>query len=535
MTFRPGSFLWLLRHDLTLNWRRFTDLFGRFGGPGAIIIGLGAAMLAHLIAWPLVLLAIASLDRFIESGAHIAGGAAILVSIFAWMIAQGLLGASRTLHDRADLDLLLASPLSPRIVFAARVLALAASSLGSVGILLLPIAHTAALLGRPGWLIVYPILISLAVAGTAVGVIAAMAVYHYAGPRRARLIAQLTATAIAGGFVLSAQIWALLPDWARGNVRRLLEGIGLGPGSDGGVVALGVAAIQGDPKALGLLMLAAVILITAAILLLSGPFHRLSLAAAGAPSAGASGDDNRAWPRFSSGVGSALRRKEWLLLIRDPSLFAQISLQIIYTVPLAIVLARSGHDIPTGLAVSPALVVIAAQITASLAWLTVSGEDAPELIATAPAPRGYVEWAKLSAIALPVAVILAVPLAGLAYLEPGTALATGLLSIGAAASTAMLNFWHPMPGNRRGMLRRHSQSKLIGLAEHGLALLWALATVLVLLRTPIALIPIIAVAGLLAAMSPMRPGRFLVAGWERFRRALPGASSPPGSQRSGAI
>jgi ABC-2 type transport system permease protein len=535
MSPRPGTFLWLLCHDLTLNWRRFTDLFGRFGGPGAIIVGLGAAMLAHLIAWPLVLLAFASLDRFIESGAHIAGGAAVLFSIFAWMIAQGLLGASRTLHDRADLDLLLASPLSPRIVFAARVLALAASSFGSVGLLLLPIANTGALLGRPGWLVVYPILLSLAVAGTAAGVIAAMAVYHYAGPRRARLIAQLTATAVAGGFVLSAQVWAILPDWARASVRGLLERIGLGPGSDGGLVSLGLAAMQGEPKSLVLLMVSALLLITVAILVLSGPFHRLSLAAAGAPSPAGAGDDNTAWPRFSAGVGSALRRKEWLLLMRDPSLFAQLSLQIIYTVPLAIVLARSGHGIPLGLAVSPALVVIAAQITASLAWLTVSGEDAPELIATAPAPRGYVEWAKLSAIAVPVAVILALPLAGLAYMEPQTALATGLLSVGAAASTAMLNFWHPMPGHRRGMLRRHSQSKLIGLAEHGLALLWALATVLVLLRTPVAVIPIFAVAGLLAAMSPARPGRLLAAGWERLRRCLPGSSSPGGSPRSRAV
>lgn len=47
--------------------------------------------------------------------------------------------------------------------------------------------------------------------------------------------------------------------------------------------------------------------------------------------------------------------------------------------------------------------------------------------------------------------------------------------------TGLLNLWHPMPGNRRGMLRRHAQSKLVGLLEHVLAILWAIAAVLALL------------------------------------------------------
>ncbi len=59
----------------------------------------------------------------------------------------------------------------------------------------------------------------------------------------------------------------------------------------------------------------------------------------------------------------------------------------------------------------------------------------------------------------------------------------------AAASTALLNFWHPMPGNRRGMLRRHSQSKLIALIEHALAICWAIAIVLALAGSLISLVP----------------------------------------------
>ena len=60
--------------------------------------------------------------------------------------------------------------------------------------------------------------------------------------------------------------------------------------------------------------------------------------------------------------------------------------------PLAVVLMRGVDNIPLVLAIAPAIVVIAAQLAASLAWITVSGEDAPELIATAPVLREHVEF-----------------------------------------------------------------------------------------------------------------------------------------------
>jgi ABC-2 type transport system permease protein len=192
-----------------------------------------------------------------------------------------------------------------------------------------------------------------------------------------------------------------------------------------------------------------------------------------------------------------MRCKEWRLLRRDPSLFAQIGLQIIYTVPVAVVLMRS-DTIPTALALAPTIVVIAAQVAASLAWLTVSGEDAPELIATAPVVPGMVERAKLSAVALPVLVVMALPLAGLMLLSVKVAAVTFAFSAAAATATSLLNFWHPMPGNRRGMLRRHTQSKLVGLVEHVLAILFAVAVVFVFLGTWLWLAPCAIASAILA-------------------------------------
>jgi ABC-2 type transport system permease protein len=200
--------------------------------------------------------------------------------------------------------------------------------------------------------------------------------------------------------------------------------------------------------------------------------------------------------RFQAGLARSLRLKEWRLLIRDPGLFAQLSLQIIYTIPVVVIVLRS-EVVPPSIALVPAIVLIAAQVTGSIAWLTVSGEDAPELIATAPVCELTVARAKLGAVALPMLVILAAPLLALAVLSFAAALLALVLAGAAGASTALLNLWHPMPGNRRGMLRRHQQSKLIGLLEHGLAVLWAFASIFALFLSPLAGVPLVVVAAIL--------------------------------------
>ena len=188
-------------------------------------------------------------------------------------------------------------------------------------------------------------------------------------------------------------------------------------------------------------------------------------------------------PRFGAGLGATLRRKEWRLLRRDHSMFAQLSLQIIYTLPLAVVLLRGVENIPLAVALAPAIVVIAAQIAASLAWITVSGEDAPELIAAAPVRRA--RWSSPRSRPSRCRCSPSWP----ALRRARAALAarrrcwSALFSAAASVSTALLNLWHPMPGNRRGMLRRHSQSKLMALLEHLMAMLWAIAIVLAVVGT----------------------------------------------------
>jgi ABC-2 type transport system permease protein len=357
-----------------------------------------------------------------------------------------------------------------------------------------------AILGEPAWLAVYPALAALALLATALGLGLSIGLFFLVGPRRARIYAQLTGALIAGGFVLGAQAVALFPAPLRAGIAQWIEGAASGHGAGlDDFVFLPVHAMRGDVRALTLLVILAVALFALAVNVLAHRFAVATLAATGAPSGRAHESSASGGPQFRSGLARNLRRKEWRLLARDPSLFAQLGLQIIYTIPIAVVLLRS-EALPIALALAPTIVVISAQVSASLAWLMVSGEDAPELMATAPVTAAEIDRAKLAAVGLPVLVIAALPLAGLALVSWPVAVLTALFAAFGAASTALLNFWHPMPGNRRGMLRRHSQSKLIALVEHALAISWAIAIVLALAASPVVVLPVALVVGILAAI-----------------------------------
>jgi ABC-2 type transport system permease protein len=208
----PGSFLWLVAHDVRLNWRRFTDMLGGAGVIGLTALFGGGAIVLHLVAWPAVLW----LEPHVHGdGATIMPLATAVFCIFTWMIAQGLFGVTRTLYDRGDLDLLLGSPLPAERILAAKAAAIAASTLGSIGLLVIPLANVGALLGNLAWLAIYPTLVALALIATSLGLGLSIGLFFLLGPRRARLYTQMTGAVIAGAFVLGAQIVAILPHHLR--------------------------------------------------------------------------------------------------------------------------------------------------------------------------------------------------------------------------------------------------------------------------------------------------------------------------------
>ena len=196
-------------------------------------------------------------------------------------------------------------------------------------------------------------------------------------------------------------------------------------------------AVLGDIPALFAVLAASFVLLAAVIALVAPRFGDYAIAASGAGASPAVRTRRAKSFRVAS-PRAALRRKEWLLLRRDPWLASQTLMQILYLLPPAILLWRT---FAVGGALNllvPVLVMAAGQLAGGLAWLSISGEDAPDLVATAPIPQRYVLRAKIEAVIAIIAVIFAPLVAVIAIASPWHAAITGAgIVIAAACATAI--------------------------------------------------------------------------------------------------
>ena len=474
MTPRASSFIWFLAHDLRLSIGAFDAQFRGLSRLQIVAICFGAVALTHALAWPVA--------RYLQLVVQGPGGrehieiwiaAGVVVSL-CMILAQAMVSAMRMLYARADFELLFAAPVSATVVLGSRVLAIGLEAATPAAFVLLPIANLASLLDRPAWLAIYPWLLAAALGCAGLGLVIALAFFVALGPRRARLYLQVTATLIGASFVLAAQAFSLLPTTTRDMVSAAI--VDPAPGSwldHRGIFWFPVRAAIGDPAALLVWLSCGLVAILAAVACFG---NKVVTTVANVAGSSLNEETNRRTRPFHGGAAAALRRKERKLIARDPWLLSQILVQVIYALPISVALWRGGGI--TGsveVAVAPSIVVIAAQLSGSLAWVAISGEDAPELLASAPVTRNAVDIHKLGAIVLPIGLFLALPTLALAYFSPRSAIHAAGFATGAAASTAMLNFWRQAPAKRTMVLRRHSQSRLVALLELVLTLIWAVA------------------------------------------------------------
>src|SRR5690606_37534608 len=219
------------------------------------------------------------------------------------------------------------------------------------------------------------------------------------------------------------------------------------------------------------------IALLSAMALVAPRFGDRAAAAAGLPGSAPRG---KARPhRFhGGGPAAALRRKELTLLLRDPWLLSQTATQLLYLLPPALLLWRNfGAAGGAVVIVVPVLVMAAGQLAGGLAWLAVSGEDAPELVASAPVTRTRVLRAKIEAVRGAVAVLF-VPLAlMLAWSAPGAAaIAVAGIALSAASAIA-IQIRFRAQAKRSHFRRRQTSSRIATFAEAYGSIFWASAAV----------------------------------------------------------
>jgi len=236
-------------------------------------------------------------------------------------------------------------------------------------------------------------------------------------------------------------------------------------------------AAVGDMPALAAVLAASIAVLAAAIALLAPRFGDLALAATGA-NASPAAPSRRARSFRVAAPRAALRRKEWLLLRRDPWLASQtlmqMQMQMLYLLPPAILLWRTFEAGGGALnLLVPVLVMAAGQLAGGLAWLSISGEDAPDLVATAPILQRYVLRAKIEAVIAIIAVVFAPLVAVIAIASPWQAAITGSGIVIAAGCATAIQLWFRTQAKRSQFRRRQVSSRVATFAEAFSSIGWA--------------------------------------------------------------
>jgi ABC-2 type transport system permease protein len=504
MRLRPGSFVWLAAQDLRQTWRSFDAAIGGVTRAKAAVL-IGAIVALHALFWWA-----ARWRGRVADDAQLAPYIALgVLFVLPGILAQSTTAATRALYTRADLDLLLASPVSARAVLGAKAIAIAVNAIAWFAILLWPLANINVLAGHLRWLAIYPALIDCGLFGAGVGIVLALALFAGVGPRRARVVSQIVATAVGASFMLALQGYATTSGPTRSSLIRAMQS-SVEPGwlDARAWVSLPARAAAGSLEALIVWTIVAVAIFAAAIFVLGRYFATAAVLSVGAASAPRRGRKER---EFRANLGGALRAKERRLILRDPWLISQILLQVVYMAPISLILWRNGGATGSpGVVFTPLIVVVGAQLAGSLAWLALSGEDAPDLLRAAPVSARRIERHKLEAILAPVALVLAAPIVALTIVSPWSGLWAGIFTIAASVSAALLNLWRQAPARRSRVLQRHAQSKIVGMIEHLLSIVWTVGAVM-------------AVMGSWGAVAPVALACFIL--WLGRSRAPPQASS----------
>jgi ABC-2 type transport system permease protein len=381
---------------------------------------------------------------------------------------------TRTLYSRGDLDLVMSSPVSPRRLFAVRIF-VNALLVALMGVLLSsPLIDVLAVTGGWRWLGAYLVSVAVGLAAGALAVAITIGLFRLLGPRRTRLVAQVVAAIIGAIFVIGLQVAAIL---SYGNLSRTAflqsaEVMALAPDADS-LLWWPARAILGDAAALAAVLGASLLLFGGAVAIFAPQFARHAIAAAGLSPAAARRQRVRAGFRRGS-PARALRRKEWTLLRRDPWLLSQSLMQLLYLLPPAVLLWRNfAQGAGTLALLAPVLIMAAGQLAGGLAWLAISGEDAPDLVAAAPVPAGGVLRAKIEAVMGGIALPFVPFVAALALAAPFCGLVTAIGIALAAASATAIQLWFRTQAKRSHFRRRQTSSRVATFAEALSSISWA--------------------------------------------------------------
>jgi ABC-2 type transport system permease protein len=476
----PGV-TWFAKHEARLAWRELIGMLtaGRRWRPrSATVMVIAFVIFLHLPAYAVV-------GRFADVHAPIDKPTLIVISasiILAWalILSQAIESVTRVFYARADLDLIMSSPVVLTNVFSVRIAAIALTVTMMAMLLATPFVDVLVVCGGARWFAAYPVVVAMGLSASAVAIAVTVGLFRLCGPARTRLMAQIISAVTGAGFVIALQVAAIVSYGTLSRFAVLTSDAAAAVAPDAGSLLWWPArAMLGDGLLLLPLLACSLVLLGATMAIFSPRFGNYVAAASPKQAVRAAPSTRKLRPGTRRG---ALRRKEFKLLWRDPWLVSQTLMQLLYLLPPALMLWRSFGDGPGALIVlAPVIVMAAGQLAGGLAWLTISGEDAADLVATAPLAGASLISAKIEVVLFVIVAVFAPLIAALAWAAPALAGVTALATIIAAASATAIQLWFRVQARRSQFRRRQTSSRIATFAEAFSSIGWAATAALVLI------------------------------------------------------
>ena len=286
-----------------------------------------------------------------------------------------------------------------------------------------------------------------------------VAAASHVGPKRTRLAAQIAAAVIGGLFVIGLQMAAMFSTGTMSRLAFLQSKYVVAHMPDiHSAIWWPARGALGDLGCLAAFLAASTALFLLVTAIYAPRFADCAIAAAGT-SQGSIRKSGTERPFRVTSPAATLRRKEILLLLRDPWLASQSLMQLLYLLPPTVLLWRS-FTFEGGVAVIlvPVLIMSAGQLGGGLAWLTVSGEDAPDIVETAPISKSSLLRAKIAAVLECIAIIFAPFVVALAFVSPEKAVVAAVGIFASAMSSSLIQLWFRSQAKRSQFRRRHTSS-----------------------------------------------------------------------------
>ena len=503
---RSASVTWFAGHEIRLAWREMLGMLTagrRWRTRSASIVLVAFVLFLHLPAYAVV-------GRFADVAMPLDRSSLIVItaSIFlAWalMLSQAIESVTRVFYARADLDLIMSSPVALTNVFSVRIAAIAVTVTLMAMLLATPFIDVLVIGGGVRWFAAYAVVVAIGMSAAAVAIAVTVGLFQLCGPVRTRAVAQVISAVTGAGFVIALQVAAILSYGTLSRFAVLTSDAVAAWAPDAGSRWWWPAqAMLGDVAALLPLLGGSLLLLGAAMAVFSPRFS--DYVASVSPKIDARKTTARAF-RPGSRQG-ALRRKELVLLWRDPWLMSQTLMQLLYLLPPALMLWRSfGEGAGAFIVLAPVIVMAAGQLAGGLAWLTISGEDAADLVATAPLPSASVTRAKIEVVLILIATLFTPLVAAMALVSLQLAGVTALATVIAAASATSIQLWFRVQARRSQFGRRQTSSRIATFAEAFVSIGWAATAALALVVPTVAAVTALMTAGVMALTWKISPAR----------------------------